>query len=270
MDELKKYKISISDVVDAISRSNTNAGGRPIEIGNQYLIIQGKGMVSDIEDIKNIVIDVRNGFPIKVSDVASVKRGNVPRTGIVGLNNKDDIVMGIVVIRKDAKSIPAISSVHQKIKELNERILPKGLKIVPFYERGKLVYEVIKKVVEIAIIGIILVFVSIFIFLGDLKSAIFTSLIVPFSLIISLGIMSIKGESASFLSIAAIDFGIIVDLALLYIEDYFRLLDKVGSPQRAIMLSAEETTSLLIFSILIIMISFIPIFLMEGAEKQIS
>jgi cobalt-zinc-cadmium resistance protein CzcA len=82
--------------------------------------------------------------------------------------------------------------------------------------------------------------------------------------------MSIKGESASFLSIAAIDFGIIVDLALLYIEDYFRLLDKVGSPQRAIMLSAEETTSLLIFSILIIMISFIPIFLMEGAEKQIS
>lgn len=115
--------------------------------------------------------------------------------------------MGIVVIRKDAKSIPAISSVHQKIKELNERILPKGLKIVPFYERGKLVYEVIKKVVEIAIIGIILVFVSIFIFLGDLKSAIFTSLIVPFSLIISLGIMSIKGESASFLSIAAIDFG---------------------------------------------------------------
>ena len=112
-------------------------------------------------------------LPVKVYS----KLGNVPRTGIVGLNNKDDIVMGIVVIRKDAKSIPAISLVHQKIKELNERILPKGLKIVPFYERGKLVYEVIKKVVEIAIIGIILVFVSIFIFLGDLKSAIFTSFI---------------------------------------------------------------------------------------------
>jgi heavy metal efflux system protein len=268
-ENLIKYKVSLSQVLDAISKSNINAGGRPIDFGSQNFFIRGIGLIQTLEDIQNIVVDNRNGFPILVKDLGEVRLDNIPRTGIVGLDNNDEIVMGIVILRRDAKSIPSIRSIREKIKELNTHILPPDVKVVPFYERGKLVDTVIHKVSEIAAMGIILVFLSIFIFLGDLKVAFIAALAVPMSLISALGIMAIRGESANFLSIAAIDFGIIADISLLFIENYLRKTREYGPGRRAMIYSTEEVGKLLILSVVLIGISFIPVFLMEGAEKRI-
>ena len=136
---------------------------------------------------------------------------------------KDEIVMGTVFLRREAQSIPSIKSIHQKIKELNERILQKGSKFSAFYERWDLIVTVVKKVIETATTGIALVAIALFILLGNLRAAIITAIIVPVSLLITLSVMAIRGESANLLSIGAVDFGIIADIPLILIEDYFRL-----------------------------------------------
>ncbi len=268
-ENLIKYKVSLSDVVNALSKSNINTGGRPIEFGPQYLLIRGVGLIKDIRDIENTVVAYRNHTPILVKDLARVHIGNIPRTGIVGLNEKDDIVMGVVVLRRDAKSIPSIRSINQKIEELNNHILPQGVKVVPFYERGKLIDTVVHKVSEIAIVGIVLVFLSILVFLGNLRLALVVASIVPLSLLIALGIMAIRGQSANFLSIAAIDFGIIADIPILFVENYLRIAQREGAGRRSLLFSVEEVGRPLLLSILLIAIAFIPVFLMEGAEKRI-
>ncbi|SNZ13981.1 efflux RND transporter permease subunit [Hydrogenobacter hydrogenophilus] len=267
-ENLLKYKVSLSDVVQAITNSNINVGGRAIDFGSQYFLIRGVGLIRNIKDIEQIVVAYHNGVPVLIKDLGEVRIGNIPRTGIVGLNNKDDIVMGVVVLRRDAKSIPSIRSIREKIEELNSYILPKDVKVIPFYERGKLIDTVIHKVSEIALVGIVLVFASIFLFLGDLRVALLVALTVPMSLVVALGVMAIKGESANFLSIAAIDFGIIADIPLLFVENYLRNTRQLGV-RRAIVQSSQEVGRLLVFSVVLIGISFLPVFLMEGAEKRI-
>ncbi|WP_299227203.1 efflux RND transporter permease subunit [Sulfurihydrogenibium sp.] len=268
-ENLIKYNVSLSDIVQAISNSNVNSGGRAIDFGSQYFLIRGVGLIKNLDDIGNIVVAYKNNTPILVKNIAEVKVGNIPRTGIVGLNNYNDIVMGVVVLRRDAKSIPSIKSIREKIQELNQHILPKDVKIVPIYERGKLIDTVVHKVAEIALVGIALVFLSVFIFLGDLRTAFLVSAIVPMSLIIALGVMAIRGESANFLSIAAIDFGILADISLLFVESYLANSTKFGVGRRALMSATDDVGKFLLLSIAIISISFIPVFLMEGAEKRI-
>jgi len=268
-DKLIEYRVSLSDIIDAISKSNINAGGRPVDFGSQYFMIRGIGLIKDTKDIENIIVAYRDGVPVLVKNLADVKIGNVPRTGIVGLNNYDDIVMGVIVLRRDAKSIPSIRAIKEKIKELNSTILPKDVKIIPIYERAKLIDTVIHKVSEVALIGITLVFVSVLIFLGNFSGAFFASLLVPLSLVMALATMSVMGKSANFLSIAAIDFGIIADIPLFFIESYFRNTEKFGVGRRALLRASEEVGRPIMFSILIIFISFLPVFLMQGAEKRI-
>ncbi len=268
-ENLIKYKISLSDVVRALSSSNINVGGRAIDFGSQYFLIRGVGLIKDLKDIEDVVVAYKNNTPILIKNIAQVRLGNIPRTGIVGLNEKDDVVMGVVVLRRDAKSIPSIRAIHEKIKELNDHILPKDVKIVPFYERAKLIDTVIHKVSEIAIVGIVLVFASILVFLGSLRTALFVALMVPMSLLIALGIMALRGESANFLSIAAIDFGIIADIPLLFVENYLWNIKSYSAGRRALLQSTQDTGRLLLLSVLLIGISFLPVFLMEGAEKRI-
>lgn len=268
-ENLIKYNVSLSDIVQAISNSNVNSGGRAIDFGSQYFLIRGVGLIKNLDDIGNIVVAYKNNTPILVKNIAEVKVGNIPRTGIVGLNNYNDIVMGVVILRRDAKSIPSVKSIIEKIQELNQHILPKDVKIVPIYERGKLIDTVVHKVTEIALVGIALVFLSVFIFLGDLRTAFLVSAIVPMSLIIALGVMAIRGESANFLSIAAIDFGILADISLLFVESYLANTTKFGVGRRALISATDDVGRFLLLSIAIIGLSFIPVFLMEGAEKRI-
>ncbi len=269
-EKLVKYGIPLSQVLDSLTKSNTNVGGRAIEFGDQYYMVRGLGLIKSLSDIENSLVAVtKNGKPIQIKNIAEVTISNIPRTGIIGLNEKDEIVMGTVIIRKDAKSIPTIKLIHEKIKELNERILPNGIKVVPYYERWDLIMTVVKKVIETAATGITLVTIVLFIFLGNLRAAILTAIVIPISLLFSLSIMALKGESVNFLSIGAIDFGIIADIPLILVENYFRISKQLGSTTIAIEKASEEVGKPVFFSVIIILVAFTPLFMMKGAESQI-
>ncbi|MBF0515886.1 MAG: efflux RND transporter permease subunit [Nitrospirae bacterium] len=268
-ENLVKYGITLSQVTDALSRTNLNVGGRVVEMGDQYYMVRGLGLIKSLTDIENALVTIKNGKPVLVKNIAKVNIGNSPRTGISALNNENDVVTGVVVLRKDAKSIPSIKSIHTKIDELNNRILPKGISVVPYYERWDLIVTVVKKVVETAMSGVALVAIALFVFLGNIRAALLTALVIPISLLITLCVMALRGESANLLSIGAIDFGIIADIPLILIEDYFRLSKKYGPGLKPIEKAASEIGRPMFFSIVIILLAFVPIFMMQGAEAQI-
>ena len=264
--------------MDALSKSNINVGGRTIELGDQYYMVRGLGLIKSLDDISNNVVTYKNGKAVLIKNVGRVDLGNIPRTGIIIYNNTDDAVMGNVILRRGEKSIPSIKSINEKVKELNERILPKGIKVIPYYERWELVTTVIKKVLETATSGIFLVAIALFLFLGNLRAAIITALVIPISLAITLAVMTVRGESANLLSIGAIDFGIIADIALVLTENYVRVARQQGPSQKAmvkatgermLVKAAGEVGTPIILLVLIIILAFIPIFTMKGAEKQI-
>ncbi len=134
--DLIKYGVPLSQVIDALSKSNINVGGRTIELGDQYYMVRGLGLIKDLADIENNVVAYKNGKAILIKNIAEVSLGNIPRTGIVIYNHDDDVVMGNVILRRGEKSIPSIKSINEKVADLNNRILPKGIKVVPYYERS--------------------------------------------------------------------------------------------------------------------------------------
>jgi cobalt-zinc-cadmium resistance protein CzcA len=268
-ENLIKNGVTLAQVLDALSKTNLNVGGRTIAMGDQYYMVRGLGLVKTPADIENALIAYKNGKPVLVKNVAEVSIGNIPRTGIAGLNDNDDIAMGVVVLRKGAQSIPSIRSLHEKIRELNERILPRGIRVEPFYERWDLIVTVVKKVIETACSGVVLVLIALLLFMGNFRVAVITALVIPISLAITLAIMTLMGESANLLSIGAIDFGIIVDIPLILIENYFRLSHRYGPGSRSIVRASDEVGKPILFSAMIILLAFIPIFMMKGAEAQV-
>ncbi|HVN96581.1 MAG TPA: CusA/CzcA family heavy metal efflux RND transporter [Syntrophorhabdaceae bacterium] len=277
-ERLIKYGITLSQVIDSLSKSNVNVGGRTIELGDQYYMVRGIGLIKSIEDIENNVVSYKNGKALLIKNIAQVSLGNIPRTGIIIHDYHDDVVMGNVILRRGEKSIPSIKAINAKIAELNNKILPKGIKIVPYYERWGLITTVIKKVVESASLGILLVALTLFIFLGNVRAALVTAFVIPISLAITLAVMAFTGDSANLLSIGAIDFGIIADIALVLTENYIRVARKHGSSgaiqahavkERSLVKSTREVGAPIILLVFIIFIAFIPIFTMKGAEKQI-
>lgn len=268
-ESLVKYKVSLSQVIDALSKSNVNVGGKVLEKGDQYYNIRGIGLIEKLDDINNVVVSYKNDTPVLVRNIAKVATGNLPKTGIVGLNDQDDIVMGVVTLRKGAKSIPSIRSVNEKIRELNEGRLPAGVRIVPIYQKWNLITTVVEKVIETAIVGISLVGVVFLLFLGNLRAAFLTVLVIPLSLLITLTVMAAQGESANLLSIAAIDFGIIADISLILMENFFRLRNHQPDTRSTLVKALQEVGGAITFSILVILLAFIPIFAMKGAEGQI-
>lgn len=277
-ENLVKYGITLNNVMDALAKSNMNVGGRTIELGDQYYMVRGLGLIQKIEDIEENVVAVKNGRAVLIKNVAEVSLGNVPRTGIIIYNRDDDAVMGNVILRRGEKSIPSIKSVHEKIGELNNRVLPSGIKVVPYYERWDLIRNVIRKVLENASFGILLVTLTLLLFLGNLRAAVITAVVIPVSLAITLGIMAIRGESANLLSIGAIDFGIIADIALVLMEDYVRISRERGPGQVGLAANGEDKPLIqavrevgqpILLLVIIIVLAFIPIFTMKGAERQI-
>ncbi len=272
-EDLIKYNLTLSQIIEALQKSNVSVGGRIVELGDQYYMVRGLGLIRDIKDIENNVVQYKNGKAILIKNIAEVSLGNIPRTGIVIYNRSDDVVMGNVMLRRGEKSIPSIQSLNQKVAELNEKILPKGITIKPYYERWELIRTVIVKVVETATSGILLVGITLFLFLGNFRAAILTALVIPISLAITLAVMAMSGDSANLLSIGAIDFGIIADIALVLSENYIRIARKQAgrkSPgDRLLVRAMTEVGSPIILLVLIIITAFIPIFTMKGAEKQI-
>jgi cobalt-zinc-cadmium resistance protein CzcA len=277
-EDLIKYGLTLSQVIEALSKANLTVGGRTVELGNQYCMVRGLGLIKSLADVENSVVAYKSGKSILIKHVARVSLGNVPRTGVILHNRQDDMVMGNVILRRGEKSIPAMRSIYAKVDELNNKILPKGIKIVPYYERWELVTSVIRKVLESAISGVLLVAVALFLFLGNVRAAILTAFVIPLSLAITLAVMAALGDSANLLSIGAIDFGIIADIALVLTENYVRVSRQHGRGQgvlakatgdRSLIKAAEEVGTPIILLVFIIVLAFIPIFTMKGAEKRI-
>ncbi len=298
LHKLQGYGITLPQLVSAIGNANSNVGGRTINIGQQSVNIRGVGLIKDVDDIGNIVLNQSNGTPVLVKDVAKVDIGAVPRLGRAGRDKQDDVVTGIVVMNRTLQTNEVVARVKDEVARLNaDGTLPPGVKLVPFYDRSTLVAVTTHTVLHNLIFGCLLVFLIQWIFLGDLRSAIIVSANIPVALFFSIIILVLMGDSANLLSLGAVDFGIIVDSAVILIENIFRNFQKSHDEQREMLhdaaqsdlgtymrggathgwtdrlrllfISAMQVDRAVLFSSAITVAAFIPLFTMQGVEGQI-
>ncbi|HXN29953.1 MAG TPA: efflux RND transporter permease subunit [Candidatus Acidoferrales bacterium] len=314
--KLEAYSITVPQMLTALGNANINVGGREIRIGQQSINIRGVGLMDDggnddlaqgykVGDIENVVLNQVNGVPVLVKDVGKVSVGYRPRLGILGRDRHDDIVGAIVVMRRTEQTADMIPKVETAIEKLNhDGSLPPGVQVVPFYDRSSLVALTTHTVLHNLIFGCLLVFLIQWIFLGNLRSATIVGLNIPFALFFATILLVLMGESANLLSVGAVDFGIIVDSAVILVENVFRNFQK--SPEerqgllqrlaggywgpdptqdtegehvrpghgwtdrlRLILISAIQVDKAVLFSALITVAGFVPLFTMQGVEGQI-
>ena len=225
LQKLEGYNVTVPQLITAISNSNTNVGGRTVNIGQQSVNVRGLGLISDPADIENIVLSQTGTVPVLIKDVAQVSIGYAPRLGRAGKNNEDDIVTGVVVMNRTQQTNDVIGRVKTEVDRINSgSVLPPGVKIEPYYERSSLVNVTTQTVLHNLVFGCLLVFLIQWIFLGDLRSAMIVSANIPVALFFSIMILVMLGESANLLSVGAVDFGIIVDSAVILVENIFKNL----------------------------------------------
>jgi heavy metal efflux system protein len=294
--KLESYSLSLQQVITAINNANVNVGGRTVSVGEQSVNIRGLGLVQSIDDVKNTVVAQQNGFPVTIKDLGQVSLGYVPRLGEAGRDNTNDVVTGIVVMNRTQQTKDVIERVHAAVIKINaDGSLPQGVEIVPYYDRSTLVNVTTHTVIHNLIFGCLLVFFIQWIFLGDIRSAIIVSVNIPFALFFSIMMLVLTNESANLLSLGAVDFGIIVDSAVILVENIFRNFQKtpreriaeldkltrgphgmdtdpaMGWTQRLrmIFMSALQVDNSVLFSTVITIAAFSPLFLMTGVEGQI-
>ncbi len=276
---LKAYDVSLKNVTDAIAGANANAGGNYIERGSEEYVIRGVGLLRDETDIENVVVITRNGAPLLVRDVAEVHIGYKPRLGKVGWRpggggpetDTDDAVMGIILLRRGENPAPVLEAIHQKIDQLNTSILPKGVQIKTFVDRTTLVHTTTHTVEHNLIEGILLVVAILFLFLGNVRAAIIVALTIPFGLLFAFACMGLIHVPANLLSLGAIDFGIIVNGAVILVENVYRRLARRDSKedlQACILEAIGEVQTEIVFTTVIIILAYLPLFTMQSVEKK--
>jgi cobalt-zinc-cadmium resistance protein CzcA len=311
-NRMQAYGVTIPQLITALGNANVNVGGREITIGQQSVNIRGVGLVDSggnddltkgyhVDDIQNVVLSQVNAVPIRVKDVARVYVGYVPRLGIAGRDHEDDVAAAIVVMGRTQHTNEILPRIKAEIDKLNhDGTLPGGVHIVPYYDRGSLVQVTTHTVFHNLIFGCLLVFLIQWIFLGDLRSAIIVGVNIPFALLFSIIILVLRGEDANLLSIGAVDFGIIIDSAVILVENVFRNLQASKDKRRALLedlaegqmgtdpthsrdanhrpwsnrmrliyISALQVDNAVLFSVAITVAAFVPLFTMQGVEGQI-
>ncbi|MCB5183966.1 CusA/CzcA family heavy metal efflux RND transporter [Methylobacillus gramineus] len=276
---LKKFDITIDQVNHALSGNSSNIGGGLMHRGDEDLVVRGIGLYKSLEDIANTVIDSRGGKPILVSDIGAVEIGDRTRSGIVAFNDKDDVVEGIVIMNKGQNPARVIDALRSKVNEINAK-LPPGVKIAPFYDRTTLIEHTVHTVTENLIVGALLVVTILIVFLRNWRAALIVASVIPLSLLFAFIIMDIRGVSANLISLGAVDFGIIIDSAVVLVEALMvRLaaaqIDKL--PQQAtfgwrlhtLKQTAIEMGRPILFSKAIIILAFLPIFTFQRVEGKI-
>ncbi len=276
---LASYDISPLEVYTAISKSNINVGGDVIVDNSQAYVVRGIGLLNNKEDIGNIIVDNINGTPILVKDIARVEESALPRLGQVGRQAQNDVVEGIIVMRKGENPSAVIKRVQDRIDYLNEKVLPADVKIETFYNRNDLINFATHTVLHNMLEGIIFVTVIVFIFMADWRTTVIVAIVIPLSLLFAFICLTLKGMSANLLSMGAIDFGIIIDGAVVMVEGIFVLLDhrahKLGmdrfnkvSKLGLIKNTGGELGKAIFFSKLIIIAGLLPIFSFEKVEGK--
>ena len=273
-EKLIYYQIPLATLTGAIANANTNVGGNYLRVGAQAFNVRGIGFIHTLEDIRNVVLSTSNGTPIRVGDVANTEIGYAPRLGIVGMNERSEVVEGIVLMRKYGDTLKTVRGVEEKVKSLNTSgILPKGVTVAPFYDRRSLVETTIHTVMENLGIGIGLVFLVLIFFLGNWRTAIITAVNIPLALCGAFALMHWSGTAANLISLGAVDFGIIIDSTVIVMENVFRHLTtdeaRHEDPRLQILRAAQEVGGPMLFSTLIFIIAFLPLFTMRGVEGAI-
>src|SRR6202522_1724448 len=313
-NKMQAYGITLAQMTTALGNGNVNVGGREVTIGQQSINIRGIGLIDDggaddltqgyrVKDIENIVLAQNNGVPVLIKNVARVYVGYVPRLGIAGRDHEDDVVASIVVMGRTQRTNDVVPRIKAGVASLNsDGTLPPGVKLVPYYDRTTLVNITTHTVLHNLIFGCLLVFLVQWIFLGNLRSAVIVGINIPFALFFATILLVIMGESANLLSVGAVDFGIIVDSAVILVENVFRnfqrnqeerqgLLQRLAEGHwgpdptrssgieavpntwtdrlRLILVSALQVDKAVLFSALITVAGFVPLFTMQGVEGQI-
>lgn len=275
LSRLRDARVSINQLAEALGQSNANSGGGYVEYGAQQFLIRGIGLLKGPEDIENVVITARNGSPIRVSDVAHVSVGTVPRQGVAGQNENDDIVYGMILMRKGENASVVLDAVKAKLEEIRATALPAGVTVEPFYDRSWLIGKTMKTVFSNLIEGAMLVCLVLFIFLGNFRAAAIVAIVIPLSLLGTFIGLTIVGIPANLLSLGAMDFGIIVDGAVIVVENVFHRLStyegKLEGRNRIheIIDAAAEVGRPTLFSMVIIISAHIPIFTLQRHEGRI-
>jgi cobalt-zinc-cadmium resistance protein CzcA len=312
LNRMQAYSVTMPQLLAALGNANVNVGGREISIGQQSVNIRGVGLINSggdddltkgyhVDDIENVVLNQQGGVPVRVKDVARVYIGYVPRLGIAGRDHEDDVAAAIVVMGRTQHTNEILPRIKDQIDKLNhDGSLPPGVKVEPYYDRSSLVQVTTHTVFHNLIFGCLLVFLIQWIFLGDLRSAIIVGVNIPFALLFSIIILVLRGEDANLLSIGAVDFGIIIDSAVILVENVFRNLQASKEKRRALLedlaegglgtdpthsrdanhrpwsnrmrliyISALQVDKAVLFSVAITVAAFIPLFTMQGVEGQI-
>jgi len=281
-NKLISYGLSLAQVEQQLTNNNANAGGSFIEAGLQQINIREVGLVRNVSDIENTVIMTKTGTPLRVKDIAVVAQGPKIRLGQFAraihredgkIIDNDDVVSGIVLLRKGANADEALAGIHAKVKELNDRILPPGVKLVPFIDRTDLVHFTTHTVLHNLSEGIILVIVILFLFLGNARGALIVALTIPFSLLFAATCLRLKGIPANLLSLGALDFGMVVDGAVVMVENILRHLSHPESsyktPVERVRDAAHEVQRPVFFAIAIIITAYLPIFTLQRVEGRL-
>ncbi|MFZ0635139.1 MAG: CusA/CzcA family heavy metal efflux RND transporter [Candidatus Acidiferrales bacterium] len=270
--KLLQYNVSLPLVVNAVTASNSNVGGNYLTYGSQSVNIRGLGLLRNLDDMRNIVLTSRNGVPVFLRDVADVKEGYQPRLGIVGADAQDDVVEGIVLLQRGEQSLPALAALRAKVKLLNDGLLPHGMHIVTIYDRTDLIHVTTETVRHVVLMGLILVTTVLLVFLGDIRMSLVTALAIPCALLFAFALMVISGVSANLISIGAIDFGILVDAAIIVLERIYRRLQTIRPGEHIYDVIADATAAAarpVMFSVLVIIVALIPLFTMRGVPGKI-
>jgi cobalt-zinc-cadmium resistance protein CzcA len=311
LNKLDAYNVTLPQVISALGNANINVGGRTINVGQQSVNIRGVGLMNSggaaditqgykVGDIENVLLSQFQGNPILVKDVARVYVGNVPRLGKAGRDREDDVIEAIVIMNRTLHTNDVVARVKEAVEKINsDGSLPPGVRLVPFYDRMTLVNVTTSTVLHNLLFGCLLIFFIQWIFLGDLRSAIIVGANIPFALFFSIIILVVRNEDANLLSVGAVDFGIIVDAAVILVENIYRnfeappeqrqqLLQDLSEGRwgadptvegraariwtqrlRLILVSALQVDRAVFFSTAIIVAAFIPLFTMQGVEGQI-
>ncbi|HUX34552.1 MAG TPA: efflux RND transporter permease subunit, partial [Gemmatimonadaceae bacterium] len=260
--------LSIADVETALGNNNGNAGGGFYTEGGQFYYVRGLGRVKTTDDIGNIVITVKNGVPVLIKDIATVDIGHAPRLGQFGFNNRDDAVEGVILMRTGEQAQTVLKAVEAKTRQLNDSVLPKDVKVHPFYDRSDLIHLTTRVVEDNLLRGILLVVVVLIFFLYDIRSGLIVATAIPLSLLFAFICLDLKHIPANLLSIGAIDFGILVDGAVVMVENIYRqLAERHGTAydiREVIALAAAEVDRPIVYAIAVIVAGFLPIYVLSG------
>lgn len=267
------YHITIPQVIQALSANNSNAGGGFYSQGGQFIYVRGLGLIKNTSDVGNIIVGSNKGTPVRIADIGIVSIGHAPRLGQFGFQKNDDAVEGVILMRRGEQAQEVLKGVQQKTAELNSRVLPKDVKIRPFYDRSELVRLTTSTVETNLVRGMIFVLLVLIFFLVNIRAAVIVAITIPLSLLFAFIFLHLHDVSANLLSIGAIDFGIIIDGTVVMVENIYReLAERSGQEydlNEVILAAARDVDRPIFYSVAVIIAGFLPIYALTGASGKL-